>query len=192
MENKAEGGHLFTPWVKRNVEVSSDRDELKERVKLVFLEKLKGLLSVEGELLQKWENKLDLVCDEITKLKLLKSRNNLVYNVIMKNKEGFEKERDLIRKRIKEFRGGIECVIQHLEEKGFKEEEEGLRVFKIGREFDWNKIHCLMMRECRRLDVCLPIFAFRQQILRQIHYQQVPNLFMFLFSLEFKFYALIV
>ncbi|OIT26294.1 hypothetical protein A4A49_30298 [Nicotiana attenuata] len=75
---RLEGGNLFRPWVKRNVEVSSDKDELTERVKLVFLEKLKGLLLVEGELLQKWENKLDLACDEITKLdKLLKNRNNL-------------------------------------------------------------------------------------------------------------------
>uniref|UniRef100_A0A0V0J057 RNA helicase n=1 Tax=Solanum chacoense TaxID=4108 RepID=A0A0V0J057_SOLCH len=32
------------------------------------------------------------------------------------------------------------------------------------------------MRECRRLDDGLPIFAFRQQILRQIHYQQVTVL----------------
>ncbi|XP_059309430.1 ATP-dependent RNA helicase DEAH11, chloroplastic-like isoform X2 [Lycium ferocissimum] len=47
---------------------------------------------------------------------------------------------------------------------------------KIGREFDWNKVHCLMMREYRRLDDCLPIFAFREQILRQIHYHQVTVL----------------
>ncbi|KAH0692638.1 hypothetical protein KY290_020762 [Solanum tuberosum] len=180
------GSHSFTPWVKRNVEVPSDEDELKARVKMVFLEELKGLL-VEGELLQKWEKKLELLRDEICELsRLLKNRNNLrVCNEFLKKREGLEKESDLIRKRIEEFKRGIECIIQQLEETSLKE-EGGSRVFKIGTVFDWSKIHCLMMRECRRLDDGLPIFAFRQQILRQIHYQQVLNLFTFLISLEFR------
>lgn len=175
---KLAGGHSFTPWVKRNVEVPSDEEELKGRVKMVFLDELKGLL-VEGELLERWEKKLELLHNEISDLsKLLKNRNNLrACNEFLKKREGLEKERDLIRKRIEEFKTGIECIIQHLEETGSEEnEEEGLRVFKIGTEFDWNKIHCLMTRECRRLDDGLPIFAFRQQILRQIHHQQVTVL----------------
>ncbi|KAK6791080.1 hypothetical protein RDI58_010161 [Solanum bulbocastanum] len=171
------GSHSFTPWVKRNVEVPSDEDELKARVKMVFLEELNELL-VEGELLQKWEKKLELLCDEICELsRLLKNRNNLrVCNEFLKKREGLEKESDLIRKRIEEFKRGIGCIIQQLEETSLEEEEGGSRVFKIGTVFDWSKIHCLMMRECRRLDDGLPIFAFRQQILRQIHYQQVTVL----------------
>ncbi|KAK4373612.1 hypothetical protein RND71_008996 [Anisodus tanguticus] len=170
------GDHSFTPWVNRNVEVPSDEFELKDRVKIVFLEKLKGLL-VKGEMLEKWEKKLGLVSDEINELlKLLKNRNSLrVCNEILKKREGLEKERDLIRKRIEEFKRGIECIIQEFEEKGF-EDDEGLRVIKIGREFDWDRVHCLMTRECRRLDDGLPIFAFREQILGQIHYQQVTVL----------------
>ncbi|MCD9559896.1 hypothetical protein HAX54_018224 [Datura stramonium] len=175
---KLAGGHPFTPWVKRNVEVPSDEEELKSRVKMVFLKELKGLL-VEGELLERWEKKLELLHNEIADVsRLLKNRNNLrACNEFLKKREGLEKERDLIRKRIEEFKTGIGCIIQHLEETGSEEdEEEGLRVFKIGTEFDWNKIHCLMMRECRRLDDGLPIFAFRQQILRQIHHEQVTVL----------------
>ncbi|KAG5609118.1 hypothetical protein H5410_020399 [Solanum commersonii] len=150
------GSHSFTPWVKRNVEVPSDEDELKARV---------------GE-------KLELLRDEICELsRLLKNRNNLrVCNEFLKKREGLEKESDLIRKRIEEFKRGIECIIQQLEETSLEEEEGGSRVFKIGTVFDWSKIHCLMMRECRRLDDGLPIFAFRQQILRQIHYQQISAL----------------
>ncbi|CAN4106751.1 unnamed protein product [Withania somnifera] len=167
--------YSFTPWVKRNVHVPSDEDELKERVKLVFLEKLKGLLLVE-----KWEKKLEMLRDEINELsKLLRNRNNLrACNELLKKRESVEKESELIKKRIEEFKRGIRCIIRHLEDEEtvFEDGEEDLEVFKIGKEFDWNTIHCLMMRECRRLDDGLPIFASRREILKQIYHQQVTVL----------------
>ncbi|XP_060183939.1 ATP-dependent RNA helicase DEAH11, chloroplastic-like [Lycium barbarum] len=172
---KVSGDCSFVPWVKRNVEVPSDEVELKFRVKNVFLEKLKGLLG-KGDVLEKWEKKLELVNVEISELsKVLKGRNNLrVCSEVLKKREGLEKERDLIKKRVDEFKRGIECIIKELEEKdGYKED---LRVIKIGREFDWERVYCLMTRECRRLDDGLPIFAYREQILRQIHYHQVTVL----------------
>ncbi|PHU16776.1 hypothetical protein BC332_12471 [Capsicum chinense] len=166
----------FTPLVIRNVEVPSDEEELNGRVKMVFLEKLRKLWVVE-----KWERKVESLRDEISELsKLLKNKNSFrVCNELLKKREGIEKDRELIVKRIEEFRRGIQCIIRCLEEEsGFEGsgEEEDFRVIEIGRELDWSKIHCLMMRECRRLDDGLPIFGYREEILKQIHSQQVTVL----------------
>lgn len=173
---KLKSEHFYTPFVKENIEVSSDKEELNNSLKGVFLDHLYGIL--DGVLVQIWEQKLGFLMNEIDGVSsLLRKHNRIgVYSDLCKKKKGLEAERDLIKLRIDEFKNGIKCIIQYLEEeeKGFVENEEGFRVLKFGgEEFDWDRIHCLMMRECRRLDDGLPIFAFRQQILKQIHCQQV-------------------
>ncbi|XP_009615427.1 ATP-dependent RNA helicase DEAH11, chloroplastic-like [Nicotiana tomentosiformis] len=176
---KLKSEHFYTPFVKENIEVSSDKEELNNSLKGVFLDHLYGIL--DGVLVQIWEQKLGFLMNEIDGVSsLLRKHNRIgVYGELCKKRKGLEAERDLIKLRIDEFKNGIKCIIQYLEEggKGFVENEEGFRVLKFGgEEFDWDRIHCLMMRECRRLDDGLPIFAFRQQILKQIHCQQVTVL----------------
>ncbi|KAI5669806.1 hypothetical protein M9H77_19659 [Catharanthus roseus] len=179
-EIRLNDGHLFTPRLIQNVEVSSDKDELRDRLKSLFLAKLNGFL--DGELVQKWHKKLLVVLDEIKEtFEILSKPKKLnIYYELTKKRDGLVKERDLIMKRIEEFKNGVRCFVDYLEGKGEDEQEEGigvnLGVYKFGREFNWEKIHWMMMRECRRFDEGLPIFAFRRDILERIHYQQISVL----------------
>lgn len=175
-EIRLNDGHLFTPRLKQHVKVSSDNDELRDHLKLLFLAKLKGLF--DGELVQKWQKKMEAVRDELKGVTgVLKGRNNLkVYNDLVKKRDGLEKEISLILKRIEEFKNGVQGLVDYLEGKVDEEQQDiGVKigVYKLGREFNWEVIHSIITRECRRLDEGLPIFAFRRDILERIHYQQV-------------------
>lgn len=187
---RLKNGHLLSPRLIQNVQVPSDKDELRDRLKPLFLAKLKGLF--EDELVKKWERKLERVLDEVREVDLtLKKLNKLrEFNELKQRKDGLVKEGDFICNRVEEFKTGVQCLVDYLEGKG---EEEGLGlkvgVFKFGREFDWEKIHCLMIRECRRFDDGLPIFAFRREILQQIHCQQVRH---FLFHIVRIFCCLLL
>ncbi|KAL3527595.1 hypothetical protein ACH5RR_012251 [Cinchona calisaya] len=178
-EIRLNNGHFFSPRLIQHVEVSSDKDELNDQLKTLFLGKLRGLL--DDELVKKWQKKLEMVLDEIRDVNLsLKKLNKLGdFHELKKKKDGLVKEGDLIAKRIEEFKNGIQCVVDYLEGKGNEDEDSvGVKVglFRFGRVFDWEKIHCFMRRECRRLDNGLPIFAFRAEILHQIHCQQITVL----------------
>ncbi|KAG5574593.1 hypothetical protein H5410_054727 [Solanum commersonii] len=172
-ELRLSGGHCCNPILKAKVELPSDREELNERLKGVFLEKLNRLIN--GVLVQTWQKKLGFVIDEIEKLStLLKKPNRVgVYQELWKKKKGIEGERDLMSLRIDEFKNGIKCIIDYLED---SKNYEDFKVFDFGEVIDWNRIHFIMMRECRRLDDGLPIYGFRQQILQQILSQQVTVL----------------
>ncbi|XP_027178653.1 ATP-dependent RNA helicase DEAH11, chloroplastic-like isoform X1 [Coffea eugenioides] len=178
-EIRLNNGHSLTPRLIQNVVVSSDKDELKDQLKTLFLSRLRALM--EDESVNKWEKKLEMVLNERKEVNLnLKKRKQLrEFHELKKKRDGLEKEGDLIAKRIEEFKRGIQCMVDYLEGKGVDEVEAvGVKVglFMFGREFDWGKLHCLMMRECRRLDEGLPLFAFRGEIFQQIHCQQITVL----------------
>ncbi|CDP01520.1 unnamed protein product [Coffea canephora] len=178
-EIRLNNGHSLTPRLIQNVVVSSDKDELKDQLKTLFLSRLRALM--EDESVKKWEKKLEVVLNERKEVNLnLKKRKQLrEFHELKKKRDGLEKEGDLIAKRIEEFKRGIQCMVDYLEGKGVDEVEGvGVKVglFMFGREFDWGKLHCLMMRECRRLDEGLPLFAFRGEIFQQIHCQQITVL----------------
>ncbi|CAI9109555.1 OLC1v1009395C2 [Oldenlandia corymbosa var. corymbosa] len=175
-ELRLQKGHVLTPRLIQNVQVPSDTDELNDRLKSLFLSELKALF--EGELVKKWEEKLERVSDGMREvnLALAKPKQLRVFHELKEKQDGFRQEENMIKKRIKEFKNGIQCLVDYLEGKGDEEPDSlGLKVgvFKFGREFDWERIHYLMVRECRRLDDGLPIFAWRREILQQIHGQQV-------------------
>ncbi|KAM3360524.1 ATP-dependent RNA helicase DEAH11, chloroplastic [Capsicum galapagoense] len=171
-ELRLSGRHCYNVSVKAKNVVLSDKDELNERLKRVFLEKMREL--VDGFVVEKWKRRLDFLVNEIGKIDfLLKKRNRLgVYSELLGRKKGVEKERDLIKLRISEFKNGIKGLMDYLEGNN----EELIKMFSLSEEIDWNKIHYFMMRECRRLDDGLPIYGFRQQILQQIQCQQVTVL----------------
>lgn len=166
-------GHNFLPRIVCNIEVPSDKSELDGRLKVLFLEKLKGLK--EGDLVGKWLKKLGSVLDEIKRISdLLKKPQRLgTADELLRKREGVEAERDLILNRVQEFKSGVKCIANYLEN-GEKNEEPVIPVFRFSDgEIDWGRIYRLMMRECRRLDDGLPIYSYRQDILKQIHCQQV-------------------
>ncbi|KAL0367958.1 UNVERIFIED_CONTAM: ATP-dependent RNA helicase DEAH12, chloroplastic [Sesamum calycinum] len=169
-------GHNFLPLIVCNVEVPSDKAELDDRLKVLFLEKLKGLK--EGDLVGKLLKKLGSVVDEIKRISdSLKRPLRLgTADELLRKRKGLEGERKLILNRVQEFKSGIKCIENYLEKRE-KNEEPDIPVFCFpGGEIDWGRIYRLMMRECRRLDDGLPIYGYRQDILKQIHNQQVTVL----------------
>ncbi|XP_047952833.1 ATP-dependent RNA helicase DEAH12, chloroplastic-like [Salvia hispanica] len=168
-------GFSFVPRLVSNVELPSDRLELNDRLKVLFIEKLKRLK--EGELVEKWEKKLGTVMDEVKRIsRILSDKASLrVFNELLEKKEVLVGESTFISNRIEEFRTGIRCIEEYLED-GNKEEHDFEVLRFVRGKIEWGRIYCLMMRECRRLDDGLPIYSHRQAIMKQIHCQQVTVL----------------
>ncbi|KAJ7969446.1 ATP-dependent RNA helicase [Quillaja saponaria] len=169
-EFRLNGIHDFTPELISNVLVPSDMDELRDRLRTVFRDHVKGL--IEGKEVKKWVEKSDRVSQEITNVsRLLETHNKLgAFNELCEKKKVRDAEKELIEKRINEFRSAMNCILNFLDE---KPTEEAVRVFKLDGDFNWKRMFKLIMRERHRLDDGLPIYAYRQDILLQILYQQV-------------------
>ncbi|GAB2283276.1 hypothetical protein Dimus_017797 [Dionaea muscipula] len=167
------GDHDLLPDLSSKMSVASDTVELNERLKVLFVAKIKGL--IEGEIVKRWEKKLDNLSNEIRSVSLLLKRNNRImeFSKLTKERDGLFSERKLIDKRLREFKLGLECIINHLEGKGSKELEDKLCLFQFEDNYNWSRIFQFIMRECRRLDAGLPIYAFRREILDQIRNQQI-------------------
>lgn len=93
-----------------------------------------------------------------------------VHNELVEKKKGLVDEKNLVERRLKEFESAMQCLLKYLEG---GVDVEGVTVFRFDGGFDWKRIHCLIKRECRRLEDGLPIYAYRRDILQEIHYQQV-------------------
>ncbi|XP_051140404.1 ATP-dependent RNA helicase DEAH12, chloroplastic-like [Andrographis paniculata] len=164
----------FWPRVVSNIQLPSDKSELDDRLKVLFLEKLKGLKK--GDLVDKWEEKVRTLRDEISRLvALLRKGQRLRYaNEIWRKKQGLVDEKELIVNRLQEFQTGISCIENYIVSEGKTEVRE---VFEFPEaEIEWERVYKLMMRECRRLDDGLPIYTHRQAILRTVRSQQVTVL----------------
>ncbi|KAH7866605.1 hypothetical protein Vadar_022662 [Vaccinium darrowii] len=167
-EEKLDGDHSLTPYL---LPSKCDMERLRDRLTTLFIEHVKQL--IEGDLVQTWQKKLGLVVDEIGKVKTrLRHHNNIgVYEELTRKKVGLESEKRVIEKRIGEFKSAMECVLSFLEG---RLSVEDFKVIRLSIRFDdWVRIHCLIKRECRRLEDGLPIYAFREDILRDIYNQQV-------------------
>ncbi|KAK4485915.1 hypothetical protein RD792_008566 [Penstemon davidsonii] len=165
----------FEQWTDALETVPSDKAELNDRLRTLFLEKLKGLM--EGNLVEKWRMKLRSVVDELTRVCFLlrRPKSFVVCEELRRKKEGLNGERDSILDRLLEFKKGMECIVNYLEN-GQKDKEEVLIFGFSSAEINWGRIYRLIKRECRRLDDGLPIYSNRRKILEQIHCQQVTVL----------------
>ena len=125
---------ISPPLLRENVK--SDKDELREKLRSLFLEKAKALM--EGEAVKKCEKKLEVVLSLISGInkRLANGLQIGVANAVLDKREGLKKEKELISKRLEEFRNGMRCVIDHLEAKHDVFGDE-IRVLKFGREFNW-------------------------------------------------------
>ncbi|GMH14653.1 hypothetical protein Nepgr_016494 [Nepenthes gracilis] len=172
-ESRFDGDHKFSPTLIPNVIVPSDVDELNDRLKTLFIDRIRGF--IDGELVKRWEKKLENVSNEIAGISAsLGKPNRIVYaEKLNEKKNGLKRESDLIEKRLREYRSALNCILDHLGEKHLNDSGDGVQVFRLKYEFNWSRIYHLIMRECRRLDDGLPIYAYRQEILCQIMTQQV-------------------
>nr|GMC59608.1 ATP-dependent RNA helicase DEAH11, chloroplastic-like [Ipomoea batatas] len=148
--------------------------ELEKRVMTVFYQRVRELMY--GELVKNSGKKLTEVTEEANGVTgQLRKPNSLgVASDLLKRRDALMVEVELIRERIKEFKQGIRCVWFHL--KDMDDSEESVSVLKLEGEFNWDRLHYLMKRECKRLQDGLPIFSFRHQILREISCHQVTVL----------------
>uniref|UniRef100_A0A803MCK7 RNA helicase n=1 Tax=Chenopodium quinoa TaxID=63459 RepID=A0A803MCK7_CHEQI len=168
------GEHNLTPILIRNVIVPSDVDEVNDRLKPLFSAKLRGLGS--GEEVKKWEEKLQSLEKEIAAVfvAMKKHQHPQLFEENRKKKEVLKSEKELIVKRIQEFKGGVHflrCYIEGGESKG------GYSPYWFDNGgFDWPRIYHLIMRECRRFRDGLPVYAYRRELLREISSQQITVL----------------
>lgn len=167
-EIRLDGVHLLTPCLMPS---PCDMNKLRDRLRALFTDRVLQLM--EGDLVQKWQRKLGLVIKEIDGVvALLRKLNRInVCEELLMKKAGLDSEKSLIEKRIEEFKSSMTTILNHLE--GTLASCDGVELFRFRRSFEWVRIHCLIRRECRRLEDGLPIYACRQEILTEIYNQQV-------------------
>ncbi|KAL7230641.1 hypothetical protein ACSBR2_009005 [Camellia fascicularis] len=167
-EIRLDGVHLLTPCLMPS---PCDMNKLRDRLRALFTDRVLQLM--EGDLVQKWKRKLGLVMKEIDGvLALLRKLNRInVCEELLMKKAGLDSEKSLIEKRIEEFKSSMTTILNHLE--GTLASCDAVELFRFRRSFEWVRIHCLIRRECRRLEDGLPIYACRQEILTEIYNQQV-------------------
>lgn len=173
-ELRLEGKHFFTPKLIRNIVIPSDEDELRSRLQTIFGDHVRAIL--EGEEVKKQQNELRNLSNRITKVEglLAKYHKMADHEKLTGEKKGLLCERDLISKRLAEFRSSMSCILNYLKGNHYQEfHDEGIEMFRFNGDYDWSKIYHLILRECRRLKDGLPLYAFRREILHQIHTQQV-------------------
>uniref|UniRef100_A0A453JVZ4 RNA helicase n=1 Tax=Aegilops tauschii subsp. strangulata TaxID=200361 RepID=A0A453JVZ4_AEGTS len=85
-----------------------------------------------------------------------------------------EADKDLLDAKIAEYKAAM-MSIRRAMLSGTDEEEEGVDLFGIveGDDVDFARVHTMMLRECRRLNEGLPIYAYRRKILNHIFANQV-------------------
>lgn len=110
--------------------------------------------------------------NEISRVKSSKNIPISVYERLNREKKEKEAEKGVVERRIWEFKAVMECMLGFLEGR-MPEVEKDFQVIRLSLDFDWERIYCLIRRECRRMEGGLPIYAFRGEILRRIYNQQV-------------------
>lgn len=173
-ELRLDGLHDFTPILKPRINLPSDFDELHDRLRNLFAERIKRLM--DGEKVRHWQNKRDLVMDEIDRISdilRMPVRMATVFE-LREKKKGLFVEKKLITKKMEEFDSAMRYILDYVEGKKLETSDtHRVGVFTFDETINWNRIHSLILRECRRLEDGLPMYSCRQEILRQIQCQQV-------------------
>ncbi|XP_072991689.1 ATP-dependent RNA helicase DEAH12, chloroplastic-like [Typha latifolia] len=174
---RLDGAHLLNPRVISPSFSGHDRAEEAERVLVLFADHARGLLK--GKALEKCAKRIEEVGAEIAAVrKSLRQQNSWKrYNELRAKRRQLETEKEQLKAKMEEFLAAIRCVLAHLGERevddGQGKVEDDLELFKFGDEWDWSRIHSVLLRECRRLEEGLPIYACRRNILRAISENQV-------------------
>ncbi|CAL5434333.1 unnamed protein product [Camellia sinensis] len=151
-------------------------DELQERVKGLFVCHVESLL--EGEVMQRMVKKREVLQNEAENLsaRLRKPQKlGLLYGELPGKAKGLRDEIGLITNRMEEFRSAMKWILNYLQGNNSKDSviSGETEVFKFEDGLDLSRIHCIVMRECRRLEEGLPIYGFRLDIIRKVRSEQV-------------------
>ncbi|WOL17376.1 ATP-dependent RNA helicase DEAH11, chloroplastic-like isoform X1 [Canna indica] len=177
---RLDGAHLLTPLI---VSASDghplDEFGLESRVKSLFCDHIRGLFAYRGVRL--CEQRIDELSNGIKKVSVLLSGHNGLrkFHELKQERNRLEVEKEQLENRLFEFRAAMGCLLGPIEKQEEKLPVEGgnedgkFEIFKLGDKLNWNRIHRMMERECRRLEEGLPIYAFRRKILSHIFSNQV-------------------
>ncbi|CAL0320377.1 unnamed protein product [Lupinus luteus] len=170
--------HDLTPELTSSVLTRSHMHELERRLKNLFSYHVKCLM--EGKEVKRLSVEIERLSKEIESVSKMLSKPLPipVYNQRKEKKKGFETEKKLIEKRVREFKNAMECLVKKFEEEeeNNEDEESVVSVFKFEGRLDWMKVHCIITRERRRLEEGLPIYAYRTDIIQNVHSQQITVL----------------
>jgi ATP-dependent RNA helicase DHX8/PRP22 len=94
-----------------------------------------------------------------------------------------EAEKDLVDDKIAEYKAAMSSIRRAMlrgtdDDEEEEPDEDGVDVFAIGEgeDVDFAGLHMMMLRECRRLNEGLPIYAYRRKILNHIFSNQVSSM----------------
>lgn len=162
--------HDYTPALDSNVAVTGDLDG---RLRELFTRHVMKVM--EGKEVKRWVEESERLSKEIARLSTLlgNALHIELSSHYIEQKKGLIVEKNQVERRLKEFDSAMDCILKYLAEGDDVKGDRSVNVFKFDGFFDWKRIHSLIRRECRRLEDGLPIYAYRKDILREIHYQQV-------------------
>ncbi|KAK7379495.1 hypothetical protein VNO80_04957 [Phaseolus coccineus] len=162
--------HGYTPALDSNVAVTGDLDG---RLRVLFTRHVQRVM--EGKEVKRWVEESERLSKEIARVSTLLRRALHIdsSNHYIEQKKGLDDEKIQVERRLKEFNSAMDCILKYLAEDDDEEGDGCVNVLKFDGCFDWKRIHSLIRRECRRLEDGLPIYAYRTDILGEIHYQQI-------------------
>jgi ATP-dependent RNA helicase DHX8/PRP22 len=105
-------------------------------------------------------------------------------------KRTLEAEKDLVDDKIAEYKAAMNSIRRAMlcgTDDEEEVDEEGVDVFGIireGEDVDFVRLHMMMLRECRRLNEGLPIYAYRRKILDHIFNNQVGVMTLQFFAVQ--------
>lgn len=173
-ERRLRGAEGWRVRLTSAVAAVSDEDELDGRVRPLFAEFVAGVM--EGEAVRGWRKRAAALAEEIeAAAAALRRRNNIgSFGEVSARREGLRREKALVERKLEEFRSAMGCVMGYLdEERRAKHCDGGVRVLSLEERVDWNCLYHRILRECRRLEEGLPIYAYRREILNEIYCGQV-------------------
>ncbi|KAG2307155.1 hypothetical protein Bca52824_026903 [Brassica carinata] len=168
---RLQGKTLLVPELVANVSVPSDEEELRDRLCDLFSAHVLSLME-NGDCVKKVRAEIE---EKDRKVESFSSKRGIKLEAF-ERKKALIAEKDLIVKRLEEFKNGMKNILKFLQGRDgsvYDGEKDDVAVFSLEGTYDWPRIHSLIRMECRRLDDWLPIYAYRQNILKRIHGEQV-------------------
>ncbi|KAG6541481.1 hypothetical protein Mapa_017155 [Marchantia paleacea] len=166
-ELRLQGVHQFTPVM------GITADKMDSILKPVFLGHINLLLDEQGrELIAQDEKLLIEITQTNAKLKKFHSEENFRALKAVVKDLSFRHEQIILK--LSEFRNAMECLGTIITSLGSEDEvAQEIPVFTLRPDWTWSQLHCIIQRECDRLQAQLPLYARRSDIISLLDSNQV-------------------
>lgn len=153
------------------------KSQLDSRLRDTFLSHLATLQ--DGEAVQKCRQELETIQKELLETQRnLTQRNSCArWTQLTAAKQDSLRRIQMLAQQLSEYVSGLKSLELAILLSSSEVDGEWLNdetsLFKLGNDWTWHQMHCLMERETRRFNERLPLYAKRSEILRKIHENQV-------------------